>query len=67
MARGISEMLTRTRTRNYYFSCKADVSQVDQVTCLWLHSSGDGNRNLHSLALELLLGALVVKRVSFGP
>lgn len=44
MARGISEMLTRTRTRNYYFSCKAAVAQIDQVTCLWLHSSGDGTR-----------------------
>lgn len=67
MARGISEMLTRTGTRNYYFSCKAAIAQIDQVTCLWLHSSGDGTRNLHNLALELLLGALMVKRVSFGP
>lgn len=69
MARGVSETLTRTRTRNSYFSfsCKAAVVQIDQVTCLWLHSSRDGTRNLHSLALELLLGALMVKRVSFGP
>lgn len=67
MARDVSETLTRTRTRNSYFSCQAAAAQIDQVTCLWLHSSGDGTRNLHSLALELLLGALMIKRVSFGP